>query len=460
MKRQRKAWGGRFAESTNRLVEEFTASIGFDRRLFRYDIEGSIAHCRMLARQRIISRADEKAILAGLKSILADMEAGRFRYAEECEDIHMAIEQALITRAGHAGGKLHTGRSRNDQVSLDVRMYLRDETREILGCIAGLQSVIMGLAEGHIDVIAPGYTHLQKAQPVSLAHYLLAWWEMLARDAARLQECLTRINVMPLGAAALAGTGLPIDRAYTAKLLGFPAIAKNSMDAVSDRDFIVEFISEAAILMMHLSRLCEDIVIWASGEFGFIEIADAFTTGSSIMPQKKNPDVAELVRGKTGRVYGNLMALLTIMKGLPMTYNRDLQEDKEPLFDTVDTVKACLAVLSGMLTHTTFRADVLARAAEAGFTTATDMAEFLAGKGVPFRDAHRIVGAIVGYCVREKKDLKSLSLGEIRRFYRDAGEDIYACMDARRSVDMKVSAGGTSRRNVAARMRVIARQKK
>jgi argininosuccinate lyase len=460
MKRQKKAWGGRFAESTNRHVEEFTASIGFDRRLFRYDIEGSMAHCRMLAQQRIISRTDEKAILAGLRSILADMESGRFRYSEECEDIHMAIEQALIARAGHAGGKLHTGRSRNDQVSLDMRMYLRDETREILGCIAGLQSVIVGLAERHIDVIAPGYTHLQKAQPVSLAHYLLAWWEMLARDAARLQECLARINVMPLGSAALAGTGIPIDRTCTAKLLGFPAIAKNSMDAVSDRDFIVEFISDAAILMMHLSRLSEDIVIWASGEFGFIEIADAFTTGSSIMPQKKNPDVAELVRGKTGRVYGNLVALLTIMKGLPMTYNRDLQEDKEPLFDTVDTIKACLTVLTEMLGHTTFRADVLARAAGTGFTTATDMAEHLACKGVPFREAHRIVGAIVGYCVKEKKDLKSLSLPEIRRFYRDAGEDIYACMDAGRSVDMKVCAGGTSRRNVAARIREIARKKK
>ncbi|HYA14208.1 MAG TPA: argininosuccinate lyase, partial [Syntrophales bacterium] len=352
--KQKKPWGGRFSKPTDKMVETFTSSIHFDKRLYRYDIEGSIAHARMLARQKIISLEDERIIITGLKGILADIDKGKFTFKPEDEDIHMAIEKVLIKRVGAAGEKLHTARSRNDQVSLDVRLYLREEIEQIIEMLSRLKESFVRLAEKENYTIMPGYTHLQKAQPVLLAHYLLAYWDMLDRDEQRLRECYKRVNIMPLGSAALAGTGLPIDRKYVARLLQFPEISKNSMDTVSDRDFIAEFIFAASVLMMHMSRFCEDIIIWSTDEFQFVEISDDFTTGSSIMPQKKNPDVAELIRGKTGRVYGNLVSLLTTMKGLPMTYNRDLQEDKEPLFDTVDTLKGCIHILGEMAGHLSF----------------------------------------------------------------------------------------------------------
>jgi len=450
-----KPWSGRFRESTDKLVEKFTASINFDKRLYRYDIEGSIAHARMLARQKIISKKDEKSILAGLKRILADIEKGRFDFKKEDEDIHMAIEKALIDRIGEPGEKLHTGRSRNDQVALDIRLYLRDEIRIIGGMVASLKTVLVKLAEKEIGSILPGYTHLQKAQPVLLSHYILAFWEMLDRDEKRLLDCRERVNVMPLGVGALAGTSLPIDRAYTAGLLKFPKLTQNSMDTVSDRDFIAEFIFASSILMMHMSRFCEDLIIWSTDEFKFVEISDSFTTGSSMMPQKKNPDVAELIRGKTGRVYGNLVALLTMMKGLPMTYNRDLQEDKEPLFDTADTVKGCLEILAEMVGHLKFNRDKMLKEASGGFTTATDMAEYLVLKGVPFREAHGVVGRLVAYCVEKKKDMAALTLKDFRRFHEIFDQDIYERFDVRNAVNSKKSIGGTSQENVVKRIESI-----
>lgn len=455
MSGRKKPWGGRFDEPTDSRVEEFTSSLHFDRRLYPYDIAGSIAHCRMLAAQGIISSEDAEAIISGLEDILKDMEAGAFAFPSHLEDIHMAIEASLIERIGQAGGKLHTARSRNDQISLDMRLYLRDEVDRVLDLVAQLQVSLVRVARREIDTILPGYTHLQKAQPVLLAHYLLAYWEMLDRDAARLRECRERINVMPLGSAALAGTGFPIDRDYVARLLDFPAVSKNSMDAVSDRDFVAEFIFDASLLMMHMSRFCEDLIIWSGEEFGFVVISDAFTTGSSIMPQKKNPDVAELIRGKTGRVYGDLTAILTVMKGLPMTYDRDLQEDKEPLFDAVDTVKACLAVLADMTGALTFDRDRMRDAAARGFATATDVADYLVMKGVPFREAHGIVGRLVKYCIEKGKDMPALTLEEIRLFWKDADTDIYRRMDVSGSVAARRSVGGTARETVLKRIEEI-----
>lgn len=449
---QKKPWGGRFSESTDRGVEEFTSSLHFDRRLYPYDIAGSVAHCRMLAAQGIVSSDDADVIVSGLEEIRKDIEAGAFPLSADLEDIHMAIETALIERVGPVGGKLHTARSRNDQISLDMRLYLRDEVATILDLVADLQAALVRVAKREIDTVLPGYTHLQKAQPVLLAHYLLAYWEMLERDAGRLKECRERINVMPLGSAALAGTGFPVDRQYVAKLLDFPKISQNSIDAVSDRDFVAEFIFDAAVLMMHLSRFCEDLILWSGGEFGFVTISDAFTTGSSIMPQKKNPDVAELVRGKTGRVYGDLMAILTVMKGLPMTYDRDLQEDKEPLFDAVDTVKASLAVLADMTGTLTFNRVRMLEAAAGGFSTATDVADHLVMKGVPFREAHGIVGRLVGYCIEKEKGLRDLDIEEIRLFWKDAGTDIYTCMDVAGSVEARSGIGGTARKTVLKRI--------
>jgi argininosuccinate lyase len=459
MKKSKKPWGGRFKEPTDSLVEEFTASIQFDKRLYRYDIEGSIAHCEMLARKRIISQEEGKKIVGGLKEILADMDSGNFSYSPDTEDIHMAVEKALIDRIGEAGGKLHTGRSRNDQVSLDVRLYLREEVTTVLKLIKTLKSSIVKTAKKQINLIMPGYTHMQKAQPVLLSHYLLAFYEMVARDEERLKECYKRINVMPLGSAALAGTGIPVDREYVAKRLKFPGITKNSMDAVSDRDFVAEFIFDAGLLMMHISRFCEDLIIWSSEEFGFVEISDSFTTGSSIMPQKKNPDVAELIRGKTGRVYGNLVGILTVMKGLPMTYDRDLQEDKEPLFDTVDTVKGSLTILAKMVTKMKFNGDRMLEEAAKGFSTATDIAEYLVMKGVPFREAHAIVGKIVLYCIDNGKDFASLGIEEIRRFYKDADDGILKCMDVKNSVNARMIAGGTSKEMVVERIKEIEAEK-
>jgi len=448
MTNQKKPWGGRFQEATDRDVEVFTSSIHFDRRLYRHDIQGSIAHARMLASQKLLRGNEGRAIVDGLTAIMEDLEAGRFHFAPDDEDIHMVIEKELIRRIGDAGRKLHTARSRNDQVSLDMRLYLRDEVDAILGLLAGFKDSLVDMAKNEIRTILPGYTHLQKAQPVLLSHYLLAYWEMVDRDEARLRDCRKRVNVLPLGAAALAGTNLPINRQQVADLLDFPAVSENSMDAVSDRDFIAEFIFAAAVIMMHLSRFCEDLIIWSSGEFAFVEISDAFTTGSSIMPQKKNPDVAELVRGKTGRVYGHLIALLTILKGLPMSYNRDLQEDKEPLFDTIDTVKGSLHTLTAMSRHLKFNRARMREEAAKGFSTATDIAEYLVMKGIPFRESHGIVGRLVAYALGQSKAFPEMALEEYRQFSPVFEADVFDCLTVEHSVNAKNSHGGTAEKMV------------
>lgn len=440
----KKPWSGRFAGKTSKIVESFTESISFDKRLWRYDIEGSIAHARMLGKQSIIPHKDSAKIIIGLKSIAKEIEAGKFKFSEELEDIHMNIEAALVKKTGSAGKKLHTARSRNDQVALDLRLYLRDETQEIITLTKNLQRVILIAAGKNIGVIMPGYTHLQRAQPILLAHYLLAYIEMLRRDSSRLEDALKRINTMPLGSCAMSGTSLPVDRAYVAKLLGFDKVSENSIDAVSDRDFALEFLSASAILMMHLSRMAEELILWSAEEFSFIELPDAFTTGSSIMPQKKNPDVAELIRGKTGRVYGNMIALLTIMKGLPLSYNRDMQEDKMPVFDTTDTVKACLTVLAQMLPEIKFNKEKMHGAAEKAYSTATDIAEYLVKKRIPFREAHEITGRIVLYCIKNKKELKGLSINEFKKFSPAIAKDIYFRIRAEDSVGAKKSRGGTA----------------
>ena len=436
-------------------MEAFTSSLHFDRRLFRYDIEGSVAHARMLGRQGIITKGEARTIVAGLRKVLADIEAGNFIFRPDDEDIHMAIEKALTERIGDVGGKLHTGRSRNDQIALDIRLYLREEIGLILELVAALKAGFLDLAKKECGVVLPGYTHLQKAQPVLLSHYLLAFWEMLTRDEARFRDGLKRVNVMPLGAAALAGTGLPLDRGYVARLLDFPAVTRNSMDAVSDRDFAAEFVFAASLAMMHMSRFCEDLILWSTDEFGYVEIADAFTTGSSLMPQKKNPDVAELIRGKTGRVYGHLVSLLTILKGLPMTYNRDLQEDKEPLFDAVDTLKASLGILAAMIGRLTFNRKRMEKGAEGGFSTATDVAEYLVLKGVPFREAHGIVGKLVAFCLQNEKKLTDLTLKEFRRFYPGFEKDLFACLTVRQSVNARKVTGGTAEETVRKRIAEI-----
>ncbi len=459
MTKPRKPWGGRFQADTDLEVEAFTSSLDFDQRLFGHDIAGSIAHAKMLARQGIISKREEKSIICALQEIHRDIALGEAVFNPGDEDIHMAVERLLIERIGDAGGKLHTGRSRNDQVALDLRLYLREEIKEIQVRIEALQGVLLALAKEEKDTILPGYTHLQKAQPVLLAHWFLAYWEMLNRDAGRLWDCQKRVNVLPLGVAALAGTSLPLDRAYTAKLLSFPYVSQNSLDTVADRDFVAEFIFCASLLMMHLSRLCEDLILWMSDEFRFIEIGDAFTTGSSIMPQKKNPDVAELIRGKTARVYGNLVALLTLLKGLPMSYNRDLQEDKEPLFDTVDTVTTCLRVLTKMMQNISFNRERMLAQAGRGFSTATDIAEYLVIKGIPFRDAHGIVGRIVRYCLDGNKTLGDLTLEEFRTFYPGFEEDIFKCIDVETSVRSKRVIGGTSHEAVAARLKAMEQER-
>jgi len=453
--KSKKPWGGRFKKDTDRRVESFTSSLAYDRRLYPYDLAGSVVHARMLARQGIISPAEAEEICRGLQAIGEEIESGSFRFDESDEDIHMAIEKALTARIGKAGEKLHTGRSRNDQVALDVRLYLREQTEALLKLVGDLKKRLVETAKKEIEIVMPGYTHLQKAQPVLLAHYLLAFWEMFDRDEERFRDCRKRIDVMPLGSAALAGTSLSLDREYTAELLQFPRISRNSMDAVSDRDFIAEFIFAASLLMTHMSRFCEDLIIWSSQEFGYVEISDAFTTGSSIMPQKKNPDVAELIRGKTGRVYGHLIAILTILKGLPMTYNRDLQEDKEPLFDTVDTVTAAVAILTEMITRIVYLRPRMEAEAELGFTTATDLAEYLVEKGVPFREAHSIVGRIVAYCLDAGKELAMITFEELKKFHAVFADDVLPRLKAARSVNMKKTFGGTSPERVAERIREI-----
>ncbi len=453
--RRKKLWGGRFQEQTDLLVEEFTSSLHFDRRLYPYDIEGSIAHARMLSKQKIIKKTEEAAIIAGLKDIAAEIEDGKFVFSPDDEDIHMALERALTVRIGEAGGKLHTARSRNDQISLDMRLYVRAEIDETIRLVRKLKAALLKQAKSEIGVIMPGYTHLQKAQPVLLSHYLLSFWEMFDRDESRLGDSYKRVNVMPLGAAALAGTGLPIDRLYVARLLKFPRVTKNSMDTVSDRDFVAEFIFVLSLVMMHLSRFCEDLIIWATDEFGYIEIADSFTTGSSIMPQKKNPDVAELVRGKTGRVYGDLLAVLTLLKGLPMTYNRDLQEDKESLFDAADTVKSSLVIFTAMIGKISFKIERIESSAEGGFSTATDIAEYLVRKGVPFREAHGIVGRIVAFCTKKKKCLTELTLKEFTGFSNGFDKDVFQVLTARQSVQARGEIGGTAEERVRLRIKEI-----
>jgi argininosuccinate lyase len=453
MTRSNAAWGGRFDAPTHKQVEAFTASIQFDQRLAPYDIQGSLAHARMLAKCGILPKKDVDQIVAGLEEIREEIARGHFRLDPALEDIHMHIERRLIEKIGDAGGKLHTARSRNDQVALDLRLYLRDVIRRIREQIRIFQGVLVAKAEAHLGTVMPGYTHVQRAQPILLAHHLLAYVEMLQRDRERFADCLGRVNVLPLGAGALAGTTLPIDRAYVAKLLEFPTVAANSVDAVSDRDFALEFLAAGAILAMHLSRLAEELVLWASAEFAFVELPDAFATGSSIMPQKKNPDVAELTRGKVGRVYGDLMALLTILKGLPLSYNRDLQEDKEPVFDAADTLEQTLAVLPPMLAAVTFRVDRMREAAGDGFLNATDLADYLVTKDVPFRKAHEIVGRIVRACLESGDRLEALPLARLRQFSPAFGTDVHRFIRLEACVERRRSAGGTSSRLVAEAIR-------
>ncbi len=439
-----KLWGGRFTEPTDAFVEAFTASVNFDRRLYRHDIAGSIAHAKMLAHVGVLTDAECDAIVKGLQQIEAEIERGEFAWSVELEDVHMNIEARLIARIGNVGKKLHTGRSRNDQVATDVRLYLRDGIDALRDAIRRLQEAILALAETETETIMPGFTHLQVAQPVTFGHHLLAWFEMLARDAARLRDCRVRVNVLPLGAAALAGTSYPIDRGYTAKLLGFDAVAENSLDAVSDRDFAIEFVAACALLMVHLSRFAEELVLWSSSQFDFIELPDAFCTGSSIMPQKKNPDVPELVRGKSARVQGDLTALLMLMKGQPLAYNKDNQEDKEPVFDALDTVLDCLRVFADMVPGITVKRDNMLRAARQGYATATDLADYLVRKGVPFRDAHEIVGRAVRLGIDTGRDLAELELGELKALCARIEDDVYETLTLEGSVKARNHLGGTS----------------
>jgi argininosuccinate lyase len=452
-----KPWDGRFSEKTDKSVEAFTASIAYDRRLYPYDITGSIAHCRMLAKVGIITDEEASGLVEGLGTIKRELDRGEFIFDDSLEDIHMHIEARLLQVAGKVAQKLHTARSRNDQVALDVRMYLRDETHRTIDLLQTLRTVLVDLANGHQDVVMPGYTHTQRAQPVLFAHHMMAYYEMFTRDQARFSDCLDRINVMPLGAAALAGTTYPIDRGYVAELLDFPRISLNSMDAVSDRDFAMEFLAAASICMVHLSRLSEELVLWSTSEFGFITLSDAFATGSSIMPQKKNPDVPEIVRGKTGRVFGSLIALLTLMKSLPMSYNRDMQEDKEPLFDAADTIKACLSINIQMIPRITVNREILRKAASVGFLNATDMADYLVNQGMPFRKAHACVGGAVAYALDKGKELDQLTLDELKSFSPLIKADIFDHLTLAVMIDRRQSLGGTATENVA---RAIAEARK
>jgi len=448
-----KPWSGRFTEPTDIFVEAFTASVGFDRRLYRHDIAGSIAHARMLAHVGVLSSEECESIVKGLREIEAEIDAGTFEWKTSLEDVHMNIEARLIERIGDAGKKLHTGRSRNDQVATDMRLYLRDGIDETLAAIRRLQSALLDVAEREADTILPGFTHLQVAQPVTFGHHLLAWFEMLARDRDRLGDCRRRLNIMPLGSAALAGTSFPIDRAHTARALGFDAPSENSLDAVSDRDFAIEFVSAAAVLMMHLSRFSEEIIFWSSSQFGFIELSDAFCTGSSIMPQKKNPDVPELVRGKAGRVHGHLVGLLTLMKGQPLAYNKDNQEDKEPLFDTLDTVLGSLKVFADMVPAMTVNRAAMRDAARRGFSTATDLADYLVRKGVAFRDAHEIVGRAVRHGIETGRDLGEMSVEDLRAYSTEIGADVMQVLTLEGSVAARNHVGGTAPEQVRAAIR-------
>lgn len=443
-------WGGRFSEATDKFVAEFTASVQFDQRMYRQDIRGSIAHATMLAKVGVLSEADRDLIVSGLQQVQQDIESGQFEWRIDLEDVHMNIEHRLTERIGIAGKRLHTGRSRNDQVATDIRLYLRDEIDAIRSELKRLLTGLIDLAEREADTIMPGFTHLQTAQPVTFGHHLLAWFENLKRDDERLIDLRKRVNRLPLGAAALAGTTYPIDRAYTAELLGFDAVCENSLDAVSDRDFAIEFCSAAALIMMHLSRFSEELVLWASAQFQFVDLPDRFCTGSSIMPQKKNPDVPELIRGKTGRVYGHLTALLTLMKGQPLAYNKDNQEDKEPLFDAIDTVLGSLRAFADMVPALQPRRDIMREAARRGFATATDLADYLVKKGVAFRDAHEVVGKAVGYGVQTGKDLSEMSLAELQQFSSDISDNVFDVLTLEGSVSARNHFGGTAPAQVRA----------
>jgi argininosuccinate lyase len=444
------AWGGRFTEKTDAFVEAFTASVQFDQRMYKQDIAGSRAHAQMLADVGVLTRKDLKAIQAGLDQVEQEISSGKLTWSVAREDLHMNIEARLTEIIGEAGKRLHTGRSRNDQVATDIRLYLRDEIDVILQQIAHLQKGLVDLAEREAGTIMPGFTHLQVAQPVSFGHHMLAWYEMLLRDASRLRDCRTRMNQSPLGAAALAGTTYPIDRKMTARALGFSAPTANSLDSVSDRDFAIEFCAAAAILMTHMSRMSEELIIWSSAQFDFINLPDRFCTGSSIMPQKKNPDVPELVRGKTGRVNGNLISLLTLMKAQPLAYNKDNQEDKEPLFDTIDTLQGCLRVFGDMIPALECKHDNMYAAAKQGFSTATDLADYLVRKGLAFRDAHEVVGKAVAYGIQTGKDLSEMSLAELQKFSSKISADVTKALTLEGSVHARNHIGGTAPKQVLA----------
>lgn len=439
-------WGGRFTKETDKLVYNFNASVSFDRKFFEEDIEGSIAHVVMLEKQGILTLEEKDAIVKGLTEIREDVRNGSLEITDEYEDIHSFVEAKLTERIGEAGKKLHTGRSRNDQVALDMKLYIRSEVINVAKEVHTLLHTLYTIMEENLDTYMPGFTHLQKAQPITLAHHMGAYFEMFKRDSLRLKDIYARMNYCPLGAGALAGTTYPLDRNYTAALMGFEGPTLNSMDSVSDRDYLIEFLAALSVIMMHLSRFCEEIILWNSNEYHFVEIDDAYSTGSSIMPQKKNPDIAELVRGKTGRVYGALMALLTTMKGLPLAYNKDMQEDKELTFDAIDTVKGCLALFQGMLQTMKFHKDVMADSAMKGFTNATDAADYLAGKGVPFRDAHGIIGKLVLYCLDKNASIEALSLEELKAVSPVFEEDIFDAVSLKTCVEKRLTTGAPGKK--------------
>lgn len=443
-----KPWDGRFSIPTDKKVEVFTSSIAIDSRLFREDIAGSVAHAKMLVKAGILTGEEALAIEKGLLEIEDEIAAGRFPFEDRLEDIHMHIESALTQKIGDVARKLHTARSRNDQIALDIRLWLRKEIAEILSLLKQLREIFVRLAETYIHVPMPGYTHTQRAQPVLFSHHMMAYYEMFTRDHERFSDCLKRVDVMPLGAAALAGTPHPIDRDMTRELLAFPAITANSMDSVADRDFIAEFLSCASICMVHFSRISEELILWSSSEFGFIQLSDAFTTGSSIMPQKKNPDIPELVRGKTGRVFGDLINILSMMKSLPMAYNRDMQEDKFPLFDGVDTLKSVIDIYIRMLPFMSLQEERMRESCEKGFLNATDMADYLVAKGMPFRNAHSVVGKAVAYALERGKELQDLSLEELKNFSEMLDEDLYESLSVENMINRRQSAGGTARSRV------------
>lgn len=443
-----KLWGGRFQKSTDKKVDDFNSSIRFDARMYKEDIKGSVAHAKMLGKQGIIEKEDSEKIVNGLYAVLEDIESGKAEFEVDAEDIHMNVEKLLTEKIGDAGKRLHTGRSRNDQVALDIKMYLKSEIEEISAMVKTLQETLVLLADEHTETIMPGYTHLQKAQPITFAHHLMAYFEMFKRDFSRLSDCYDRMNVMPLGSGALAGTTYPLDREFVAQELGFAKVTDNSLDGVSDRDFCIELASALSIIMMHLSRFCEELILWSSHEFSFVEMDDAFSTGSSIMPQKKNPDVAELIRGKTGRVYGYLMGLLTTMKGIPLAYNKDMQEDKEPIFDAVDTVKLCLPVFCDMIKTMKVKSDNMLKGAKGGFTNATDLADYLVKKGMPFRDAHAVVGRLVFFAIEKDCALDDLTIEEMKGFSQIIDDDIYKAISMQTCVNDRAVIGGPAKEMV------------